>query len=205
MELVLVRHALPVRINATADGSPADPGLADLGREQAHRVLEALVHDEVSHLYSSPARRARETAEPLVAHLGLPLTVEPGLAEFDVAHSSYVPVEELRATGDPRWELLVKGDLFHPDIDPVAFRVGVVAAVEAIAARHPGGRAVLFTHAGAINAYTGHLTGQARPLWFAPAYASLTRVGAARDGRRGLVSLNETGHVRDLLSGSGRR
>ena len=200
MELVLVRHALPVRIDATPDGRPADPGLAELGRKQAERVLEALVHDEVTHLYSSPAARALETAGPLVDKLGLPLTVEPGLAEFDVAHSSYVPVEELRAAGDPRWELLVKGELYHADVDPDAFRAQVVAAVEAIAARHPGGRAVLFTHSGAINAYAGHVTGQQRPLWFAPAYASLTRIGAARDGRRGVVSLNETGHVRDLLT-----
>ena len=35
---------------------------------------------------------------------------------------------------------------------PVAFRARVVEAVERIAARHPGGRVVLFSHAGAINA-----------------------------------------------------
>ncbi len=200
MELVLVRHALPVRVDATHDGSPADPGLAELGHQQARRVVEAVAGDEVTHLYSSPSKRALETAAPLVDKLGLPLAVEAGLAEFDVAHTSYVPVEELRASGDPRWEQLVKGDLYHADVDPVAFRDRVVAAVEAIAARHPGGRAVLFTHSGSINAYTGHVTGQDRALWFAPAYASLTRIGAARDGRRGVVSLNETGHVRDLLT-----
>ena len=58
---------------------------------------------------------------------------------------------------------------------------------------------MLFTHAGACNAYLGHVLGQTRAIWFAPAYCSLSRVGAARDGRRGVVSLNETGHVRDLL------
>jgi len=200
MELVLIRHALPVRIDATADGSPADPGLADLGLTQALRLVEALARDEVTALYSSPARRALETAAPLVDKLGLQLTVVDGLAEFDVAHSSYVPVEELRAAGDPRWERLVAGDLYHEDVDPIAFRAGVVAAVESIAGRHPGGRAVLFTHSGTINAYAGQVTGQVRPLWFAPAYASISRIGAARDGRRGVVSLNETGHVRDLLS-----
>ncbi|MCW2601383.1 MAG: Phosphoglycerate mutase [Frankiales bacterium] len=200
MELVLVRHALPVRIDATDDGSPADPGLAELGHQQARRVVEALTGDEITHLYSSPAKRALETAAPLVEKLGLPLTIEPGIAEFDVAHSSYVPVEELRAADDPRWHLLVKGDLYHADVDPVAFRDRVVAAVEAIAQRHPGGRAVLFSHSGTINAYTGHVTSQDRALWFAPAYASVTRIGAARDGRRGIVSLNETGHVRDLLT-----
>ena len=31
MELVLVRHALPVRVDATEHGGPADPGLSELG------------------------------------------------------------------------------------------------------------------------------------------------------------------------------
>ena len=178
MELVLVRHALPVRIDGTHDGSPADPGLAELGHQQAQRVLDALSRDEVTHLYSSPAQRARETAAPLVDTLGLELQIEAGLAEFDVAHSSYVPVEELRAAGDPRWDRLVAGDLYHDDVDPQAFRSRVIAAVEQIVQRHPGGRAVLFTHSGTINAYTGHVTGQAKPLWFAPAYASNTRASS---------------------------
>ncbi|MCW2544800.1 MAG: phosphoglycerate mutase [Frankiales bacterium] len=199
MELVLVRHALPVRIDSTPDGSPADPGLSASGHEQATRVVEALRGEDITVLYSSPARRALETGAPLAAALGLELVLEPGLAEFDVAHSSYVPVEELRAAGDPRWERLAAGDLYHPDVDPVAFREGVIAGVERIAGRHPGGRAVLFTHSGTINAYTAHVTGQSSILWFAPAYASISRVGARRDGRRGIVSLNETAHVRDLL------
>ena len=199
MEIVLVRHALPVRVDATPDGSPADPGLAPLGVEQAERVVQALAGDEVTALYSSPAARAQQTAAPLAAALGLEPVVEPGLAEFDSGDPSYVPVEELRAAGDPRWAELVRGELYSTGVDPVAFRSRVVAAVEAVAQRHPGGRAVLFTHAGACNAYLGHLLGQTRTIWFAPAYCSMSRVGAARDGRRGVVSLNETGHVRDLL------
>lgn len=199
MELILIRHALPMRVDSTADGSPADPGLSVKGQQQAAQLLDALQRDTITHLYSSPARRALETAAPLQAHLGLELTVEPGLAEFDVAHSSYVPVEELRAENDPRWDLLVKGELYHGDVDPEAFRAQVVDAVEAVAQRHPGGRAVLFMHSGSINAYTGYVLGQPKVLWFAPAYASISRVGAARDGRRGIISLNETGHVSAYL------
>ena len=200
MELVLVRHALPVRVDRTDHGGPADPGLSDLGWQQAVRVIEALAHDEVDVVYSSPAARALETAEPLAAELGLPVQVEPGLAEFDKDHGAYVPVEELKAEGDPRWHALVRGELQDSGVDPQQFRRTVVEAVERIVAAHPGKRAVLFSHSGTINAYTGSVAGQERVLWFAPAYASLTRVGASRDGRRGLVSLNETGHVRDLLS-----
>jgi broad specificity phosphatase PhoE len=200
MELVLVRHALPVRIDATPDGSPADPGLADLGRAQAERVVQALSLDEVHAVYSSPARRALETAAPLVEKLGLPVTVENGIAEFDASDPSYVPVEELRAMKDPRWEALVRGDLMTANVDPVAFRNRVVAGVEGIVSRHPGERVVLFTHSGTVNAYCGHVLGQQRAMWFAPDYASVTRIGAARDGRRGVISLNETAHVRDLLT-----
>ena len=199
MELVLVRHALPVRIDATPDGGPADPGLAARGREQAERVVAALAGDEVHAVYTSPARRARETAVPLASALGLEPGVEPGIAEFDSADSSYVPVEELKAAGDPRWELLARGDLYSAGVDPVAFRARVVAALQAVAARHPGGRAGLFTHAGALNAAAGDVLQREQAIWFAPAYCSITRLAYARDGRRGLVSLNETGHVRDLL------
>ena len=199
MEIVLVRHALPVRIDATADGGPADPGLAERGLAQAARVAQALAGQEVSALYCSPAARARQTAAPLERSLGLAAEIVDGIAEFDSADSSYVPVEELRAAGDPRWKALLSGDLYSAGVDPVAFRQRVVEAVEQIASRHPGGRAVLFTHAGTINAYAGHVLGQARTIWFPPAYCSVTRIGAARDGRRGITSLNETAHVRDLL------
>lgn len=200
MEIVLVRHALPVRIDATPDGGPADPGLAGRGLEQAQRVVAALSGDEVTALYTSPSLRARQTAAPLEQALGMTAAVEPGIAEFDCADSSYVPVEELKAAGDPRWHALMKGDLYSRGVDPAEFRARVVTAVERIAAAHPGGRAVLFSHAGAINAAAGHVLEQSRTIWFPPAYCSITRIGAARDGRRGIVSLNETQHVRDLLT-----
>jgi probable phosphoglycerate mutase len=199
MEIVLVRHALPVRIDATPDGSPADPGLAAIGIEQAARLPAALAGDAIDALYSSPSRRALETAAPLAAALGMELVLEPGIAEFDVDHPSYVPVEELRASRDPRWELLVAGDLYSVGVDPVVFRERVVEAVERIAAEHPGGRAVLVTHSGTVNAFAGHVLGQSKAIWFAPSYCSLSRIAISRTGRCGVVSLNETGHVRDLL------
>ena len=198
VELVLVRHGLPVRADAV-DGERADPGLAEQGRLQAERVVAALAPDAVDAVYTSPARRARETAAPLEAALGLVAAVDSGIAEFDSGDSTYVPIEELRATGDPRWHAVARGDLYSPDVDPVEFRARVVGAVEAIAARHAGGRVVLFTHAGACNAWLGEVLGQQRPIWYAPAYCSLQRVAMSRDGRRGVLSLNETGHVRDLL------
>lgn len=60
-------------------------------------------------------------------------------------------------------------------------------------------RAVLFRHPGAVNGYTGHILARERPLWFALAYCSITRVAVNGAGKPGMVSLHETGRVRDLL------
>lgn len=199
MELVLVRHGLPLRVDAAPDGGPADPGLAERGHEQAGRIVAALEHEDVTAVIASPARRARETAAPLAAALGLVPDIEPGVAEFDVDDPSYVPVEELRAAGDPRWFALLRGELYSVGVDPQQFRERVARALERIATAHPSGRVVVFCHAGVVNVATGVLLRQERDLWFAPAYCSLTRVAFARDGRRSVLSLNETGHVRDLL------
>ena len=112
-----------------------------------------------------------------------------------------MPFEELRAIGDPRWEAIARGEFHTPEVDPVAFRKRIVDRIEEIIAAHPGQRLAVFTNTGVICAYTGHILNQpaSAPLWFGPGYASITRVGAARDGRRGIISINETGHVRDLL------
>ena len=197
MELVFIRHALPVRVEQTE--GPVDPPLAPAGWKQAEAVGEWLRSEPLHGLIASPSRRARETAAPLAEALGVDPVVDDELAEYDAGATSYVPMEELRALGDERWEAVTRGEFHTPDVDPVAFRKRVVNRLEEIVADHPGQTLVLFTNAGIINAYVGHILNQEPPLWFGPAYASISRVAAARDGRRGVISLNETGHVRHLL------
>jgi broad specificity phosphatase PhoE len=205
MELVFVRHALPVRLEQVgADAPPADPGLAPLGAQQAARLAALLTREPLDAVYVSPARRAIESALPLLNATGVPAVTEEGLAELDAAESSYIPVEELKAADDPRWRALLRGEHYDASVDVLGFRERVVEAVEGIVARHPGQRVVVFTHAGTINAYAGHLLGQCKPFWLAmtqsPGYCSISRIAAARDGRRSIISLNETSHLRDLLS-----
>lgn len=200
MQLLLVRHGRPERVEGLK--GPADPPLASRGWEQARAVADFLKGEEVDGIIAGPSRRTRQTARPLAEATGLEAVVDDDLAEYDVGASSYVPPEELRARGDARWEAIARGEFHTPDVDPVAFRRRIVARLEEIVAANPGKTLAVFTNAGIICGYTGHILDQpaATPLWFAPGYCSITRVGAARDGRRGVISLNETGHVRDLLS-----
>ena len=53
--------------------------------------------------------RARETAAPIAAAHGLDVEIVDGLVEYDVQADDYIPIEELKATNDPRWHAMVEG------------------------------------------------------------------------------------------------
>ena len=76
MELILIRHGLPLRIQRE-DGAPADPPLSEIGQRQAVAVGAWLAQEKIDFIYASPLRRAYETATPLAQTLGLEVEVEP--------------------------------------------------------------------------------------------------------------------------------
>ena len=195
MEIVLVRHGLPLRVEL--ETGIADPELAAEGHEQAAKMAAYLGVEDVEAVYVSPLRRALETASPLCKVLGLEAVVSEGVAEFDRNSREYVPVEELRATNDPRWEKLLRGEWDGLDEDPSLFKARVVETVEDMIARHPGGRVVVVCHGGVINQYLAHVLGIETHIgFFYPKYTSIHRVMAARSGQRSIVSINEASHLR---------
>ncbi|MBM4270390.1 MAG: histidine phosphatase family protein [Deltaproteobacteria bacterium] len=194
MELVLIRHALPLRVEGVS-GTPADPALSEQGRLQVERLQRWLEGERIDAIYASPLRRAQETAAPLAAERGLEIVVEPGIAEFDRDSESYVPLEELKAENRAHWKELVDGGMYASlDID--AFRRTVVEAVERIVAAHARQRVALVCHGGVINAWAAHVLGVERPVFFEPGYTSLHRFLAASSGERSVLSLNEVAHLR---------
>ena len=188
MELLLVRHARPLR--AESFDGPADPGLSPLGRRQADALAAWLAPEVIDAIYTSPLRRALETAAPLAIALGVDPVPEPALAEYDADAMAYIPIEELKAAGDPRWNELPE--------QPEHFRRVVVDAIEAIVTAHPGHRVAVVCHGGVINAYAAHVLGIDDALFFLPTYTSISRVFAASTGERSIASLNEAAHLRDL-------
>ena len=161
MELLLIRHGLPARIDDV--GGPADPPLAATGVQQAESLAGWLAPIGLDAVYSSPMRRARETAVPLAQRLGVEVQVDDGLEEFDAHLHFYVPLEEM-THDDPRWHQLV-AEWSSPEFELTRqeFRTRVVAAVERIAGGHRSQRVALVCHGGVINAYLSHVLGMDRP------------------------------------------
>jgi broad specificity phosphatase PhoE len=195
VEIVLVRHGLPLRVEL--ETGIADPELAAEGHEQAEKMAAYLGVEDIEAIYVSPLRRAVETARPLCKLLGIEAVVSEGVAEFDRNSREYVPVEELRATNDPRWEKLLRGEWDGVDEDPSLFKSRVVETVDDMIAKHPGGRVVVVCHGGVINQYLAHVLGIETHIgFFYPKYTSIHRVMAARSGQRSIVSINEASHLR---------
>jgi broad specificity phosphatase PhoE len=195
VEIVLVRHGLPLRVEL--ETGIADPELAAEGHEQAEKMAAYLGVEDIEAIYVSPLRRAIETARPLCKLLGIEAVVSEGVAEFDRNSREYVPVEELRATNDPRWEKLLRGEWDGVDEDPSLFKSRVVETVDDMIAKHPGGRVVVVCHGGVINQYLAHVLGIETHIgFFYPKYTSIHRVMAARSGQRSIVSINEASHLR---------
>lgn len=206
MELLLIRHAEPVRIAQGEVEGPADPGLSARGAEQASRLGTWLAGERVDAIVTSPLRRAQETAAPLATRLGLTPEIDPGVSEYDATSGEYIPIEELRALKDERWQATIEGRWSDVGgVDPVSFQAEVVPAIDAIIERFAGARVAVVCHGGVINVYLAWILGITRPLWFHPEYTSVHRVHAARGGGpRSLASLNELAHLiarRDLAAG----
>src|SRR5437763_17038783 len=100
MELLLIRHAEPVRIEDAV--GPADPNLHERGIKQAERLAGYLAEEPLEGLCSSPMRRAQETAAAVAKAHNLPIVSDHQQSEVDPAATRHSPIEELRAPEDAR-------------------------------------------------------------------------------------------------------
>jgi probable phosphoglycerate mutase len=195
MELLLIRHALPVRRELTE--GVADPELSEAGHRQAQHLAQYLSSEVIDALYASPLQRAQQTALPVAASCGVAIVTEPDVAEWDQFSPEYVPVEELKATNDPRWQAMRDGTWDSIE-DEEHFRRRTLTGIEAIIERHRGQRVAVVCHGGVINLYLSHVLGLGDDTrgFFYPNYTSVNRVAAASSGERSVVTVNETSHLR---------
>lgn len=195
MELLLIRHGLPVRRELTE--GIADPELSTAGLAQAEHLADYLASEPLDAVYASPLRRAFQTAEPIAARRGLPIEVIDGVAEWDRNSSEYIPIEELKAANDPRYHEMMKGEWTSREETAEEFSARVITAVDALIDAHPGERIAVSCHGGTINAYLSHVLGlPVGPGFFYPNYTSIHRIAASRSGHRSIVTVNETAHLR---------
>lgn len=166
-ELWLVRHADAYELATEA----ADPPLSEIGKQQAARLAQRIRHLAPAAVYSSPYRRALETARTISDDVH----VDDRLVEIAL-------------------EIDEDGTLdFKEEPDKVVARM--TAALGEMVERHAGRRVVAVGHGGAIIAYlTDVLQLEPGRLRMLPYYTSISVVRVLGD-RRMVGAVGDVGHL----------
>lgn len=197
MELLLIRHALPIR--RELESGAADPELSEQGLAQAELLGKYLASEHLDAVYASPMQRAHQTAAPVAEGRDLEIQLREGVAEYDRHASQYVPVEELKANNDPRWQQMLDG-VWDAEESQEEFDGRTIGTIEEIVAAHRGERVAVVCHGGVINAYLVKILKLEEKFgrgFFYPNYTSIHRIAAASGGERSIVTINETSHLRN--------
>jgi broad specificity phosphatase PhoE len=192
--LFLIRHARPA---AVWGGQDTDPGLDDVGHQQAAAAAQALSSlSSPVPIYSSPLRRCRETAAPLEALWRQNSEVITAVAEIP---SPPLPAAERR-------EWLTKGMAgTWTELERTApagapdYRQWRSALIRRLADFPEN--AAIFTHFIAINVAVGVAQGSDAVVCFRPDHASVTKIEVSPTGSVRLLELGREAQTTVLTRG----
>lgn len=140
-----------------------DVPLNDRGRDQARDLARRVAAVPLAALYTSDLSRAAETAQIVAgAFPGLPVYPDPRLREVHAGSLAGLTLAEVRVRYPAWWSAAADdtGDVRPPGGESFGDQAArVVAALDAIAARHPGQAVGVVTHGGAIRAAICHALG----------------------------------------------
>jgi probable phosphoglycerate mutase len=150
--LVLIRHGETDWNRDNRFQGHADPPLNEAGQAQARALADELGAERFGALYTSPLRRAAETAAILASELDLEPVSDAALEEVDVGSWSGLTrdqVEERFPDGYARWLEYGHGWDDGETYEELGGRV--VAGLLSIGGRHPDAAVLAVTHGGPIR------------------------------------------------------
>ena len=151
--IVLIRHGETDWNRDNRFQGHADVPLNSTGREQVRELADRLAGESFSVAYTSPLRRASESAALLAERLGIEVRSSDALKEVDVGAWSGLTTEEVAARfpeGFARWvEWRCAGWTDGETYEELGRRV--VHGLLEIAEEHDGERVLAVTHGGPIR------------------------------------------------------
>jgi broad specificity phosphatase PhoE len=191
--VLLIRHAAHVELGRTLSGRRRDVALSAEGLEQAEIVADLLAVEPISAVYSSPRERAYYTARQIAEAHELKVEISDSLDEVDFGDWSGRSFDDLE--GDPDWSSWneARGTARPPGGESMAEAVArATAALEAIAAEHPGAGIACVSHCDIIRGVIAHYLGLPLDnlLRFDCDPASVSRIALGSWGAR-ILTVNE--------------
>ncbi len=119
--LLLIRHGETEWASIGKHTGHTDVPLTDRGRDEARAAADTLSEWQIDRVYSSPLRRAAETAE--IVNLPHGIVFDDDLMEWDYGEYEGVKTADMRATVDPLWSIWNAPMAEGETIDAVGARV----------------------------------------------------------------------------------
>ncbi|HIC93267.1 MAG TPA: histidine phosphatase family protein [Anaerolineae bacterium] len=147
--VILVRHGQTEWNRVERFRGRVDLALNQTGLAQAHALAERLADWPIAALYSSPLRRAIQTAQPVAERLGLPVQLLPGIVDINYGDwQAKTPAQVAEAYPDLYRRWLEEPHLVRfphgESLDEVRDRA--MAALREVVARHRGQVVLLVAH-----------------------------------------------------------
>jgi broad specificity phosphatase PhoE len=180
--------------------------MTDRGRCQAQSLARRLAGRKITAVYSSPLRRAWETAGAIAEALGLTPQALPAIQEYDFGELSGLTWREIHERAPAVTAAVVSRSSQYPhypgEEGRETFRQRVCGALWDLRERHHGETIAVVTHAGAIAVFLMDVLGRPyqRPIPFVLENGSITVVETLGQRWPGappavLVSLNDVCHL----------
>jgi broad specificity phosphatase PhoE len=150
LRLFLIRHAQTVWNRDRRYQGWQDSPLSEIGRSQAEAVGRALAKEPLKAVYASTLGRARDTAEAIAAHHGLPVRAEDAFREMAFGEWEGLAFDDCKAKDPDRYRLWAdEPHRFCPPgggetLDDVRRRV--LAGLERLRAEHDDQSVCLVAH-----------------------------------------------------------
>jgi len=153
--IILVRHAEPSEDARGRCYGSLDVGLSDAGRLQAAALADALPPAAIDAVFSSPRRRALQTAHPVARAHGIRVVVDDDLRELDFGElegQRYADIAAAMPELYDRWMKEPTAVTFPGGERFADLRARGLAASRRIRAEAAGSTALIVTHGGVCRA-----------------------------------------------------
>ena len=191
-ELILIRHGYTVRVHGDYVHAPLTP----LGQQQAAQTGEYLLtHQQpFGGFYTSPLRRAHETADIIASKISLQPAVKHGIREVGGFEIPALSLYEVASIFDPVEDYL-DDRAGKPILWPIQGRVSK-SMLEIIAA-HPDQRVLVVAHSGVISSVLAWYFPEERGEWWLTTVrnCSLTRLAVDNNAHIQVLGVDETQHL----------
>ena len=145
--VILVRHG-ETEWNKTRrlQGCGSNTGLNQRGKQHAESLALRLKSERIQAIYSSPLKRAMDTARAIAHYHRLTVDVEPALREMDIGELEGISVSQTGNLIDQYTTALLQGNKMPGGESLPEVQQRVWSTIQRLANQHSGGGIVVVTH-----------------------------------------------------------